>query len=347
MAHKVGANIFENIDSMSVTSFLENVLINTYNPDHQLRVQAESALCEYLKTNGAAYQILLLVSNKAIHRDLRQAAEILLKNRLRGFWVESDGCSQMSVQEKIDFKSTILQTLLNEEDNSIKSLLADNVRIICEYEYPDSWSDLLPTLLYYIQQGDDLSKMYNSLLALRKLIKRYEFKQRSDRQILDHIIQQIFPSLQNIMLNLINNNTIESALIMKLCLKIFWSSTSYSLPLTSGVDVSFWFNTFGHIMMKPLPEGSEGIEPLGQPLDLDARKMWPWWKVCMCVYMCVQVYKYVVYKYVLYIIIWIHLLNIYAVYYVLVKEMGRSHYNTGTLYTPDIPLIYLSFTYIP
>ena len=46
-----------------------------------------------------------------------------------------------------------------------------------------------------------------------------------------------------------------------------------------GIDVNAWFQIIGHILQKELPEASEGKEPSGQPLSLEDRKVWPWWKV--------------------------------------------------------------------
>lgn len=122
-------------------------------------------------------------------------------------------------------------------------------------------------------------RVYNSLLALRKLVKRYEYKDREDRQPLNDILQALFPFLQELMKAILTNQSLEAAQVMRLCLKIFWSATNYSLPLVQGVDVGLWFSIIGQIMAKPLPEASEGLEPLHQPTDPEERKQWPWWKL--------------------------------------------------------------------
>lgn len=83
------------------------------------------------------------------------------------------------------------------------------------------------------------------------------------------------------------DNHIEAAMIMKHCLKIFWSYTVYALPgSTSVVDVNVWFTVIGQLLEKRLPENSEGIEPFGQPLDPDERRKWPWWKVRAPIIVC-------------------------------------------------------------
>eukprot|EP01038_Epipyxis_sp_PR26KG_P009275 gene9275-12495_t len=267
---------------------LESILINTYNPDNNLRAQAEASLAHFLLTQGALPALLNFVGNTQNHRELRQATGIVIKNQLRDFWRTDDPNDPLtsntvktlpaSDREKEYFKDKLVEILLIETDNSIRGLLAESIRVVSEFEYPDNWSTLLPQLLVNLQQSDVL-RMYNSLLAIRKLIKRYEYKPKEKRQPLHDIIQASFSTLENIMTNIISLNSIEAAQVMKVCLKIFYSATIYKLPTVQGVNVNLWFSLIGNILEKHLPEASEGIEPFGQPIELDDRKSWPWWKL--------------------------------------------------------------------
>ncbi len=75
---------------------------------------------------------------------------------------------------------------------------------------------------------------------------------------------------------------------MKVCLKIFWSSTHFKLPdFVAGVDINFWFQILAMILQKDLPEGSSGLEPLGQPVDVEDREAWPWWKVFLFLFIII------------------------------------------------------------
>lgn len=97
------------------------------------------------------------------------------------------------------------------------------------------------------------------------------------------------------MTNIVENNSLEAAHVMRLCLKIFHSSVLYSLPVElsvsngvlvhSSMDFALWFSLIAKLLEKPLPEASEGKEPFGQPMDEDERRLWPWWKVCFCIYL--------------------------------------------------------------
>ena len=259
-------------------SVLESILINTYNPSLEARQHAEQSLVVYLATPGSALDMLSTVGN-ASHRDIRLAAAIIMKNRIRDFWLSQAGLT-IPEELKPHFKLLIVQILTAETDNSIKKIVAECIRTISEYEFPEKWIDLIPTLLGQIQSAAPLP-MYNSLLAIRHLVKRYEFKQRGQRDVLNAIIESLFPILQPLISQLVDNNAIEAAHIMRVSCKIFWSCTQYALPETTTVDVSLWFQLLTRMLEKKLPEASEGIEPLGQPVDPSERRQWPWWKVCI------------------------------------------------------------------
>ena len=257
---------------------LEAILINTYNPDNTLRGQAEEGLKQFNTAPGSLSALVSFVGGTQRHRELRLAAAIQVKNKLRDYWVPEGAIYPVSAEEKEQIKVRVVDILLVEPDNSLRGILAESIKLIAEYDFPDQWPALIPTLLTNIQTPDVL-KVYNSLVALRKLVKRYEYKAKEERGTMDHIIQTAFPHLQNMMSNLVALNSIEAAQVMRLCLKVFWSATLHRLPAVQGVDVNFWFQIIANIMNKPLPEASTGEEPTGQPLDPEERKQWPWWKL--------------------------------------------------------------------
>ena len=57
-----------------------SILIHTYHADSNLRKEAESALKEYLKVPGACMQLLMLIGDVSIHRDLRLSGSVLKVN---------------------------------------------------------------------------------------------------------------------------------------------------------------------------------------------------------------------------------------------------------------------------
>ena len=187
----------------------------------------------------------------------------------------------MSDAERAIIRTHVVPLLLTESDSSIRTIIADVIRGVCEYDYPDKWPSLLSELLAAVKTANsNVLQMFNALLALRKIVKRYEYKTKEHRDPLDVIISEAFPILQELMQTIIANNSLEAAQVMRVCLKIFYSATMYALPLVAGVDTNLWFSALAHIIAKPLPEAAEpGAEPPGQPEGVEDRKQWPWWKL--------------------------------------------------------------------
>jgi hypothetical protein len=60
----------------------------------------------------------------------------------------------------------------------------------------------------------------NALLALRQLLKRFEYKAVGGRDVIHDIIEQIFPQLQQLMATLMTNTSEEASTVIKLILKV-------------------------------------------------------------------------------------------------------------------------------
>lgn len=203
----------------------------------------------------------------------------------------------LSDQDKETVKTSLIAALLEEPEKSIRGLLAETLHTIVIHDFPEKWSQLIPTLLSTIQNGvNDIQShglaVHNALLSLRKVCKRYEYKSKEQRGPLNDIVQQSFPLLLPLALQLSSKDehSLEAAMMLKQILKIFWSSTQFYLPgggdeanssigLARPDQLQPWFNVLVSALKKPLPEASTGLEPRNQPVDVDARNAWPWWKV--------------------------------------------------------------------
>ena len=237
--------------------------------------------------------------------EVRQAAAIQLKNICRECWVERKHYGPYGEILQTDLKEPILPendkaaakqgliaALLNENEKSLRDLMAETLHTMVIHDFPEKWPDLVPKLLQTIQTGvqGDIARngliVHNALLALRKVCKRYEYKAKDQRGPLNEIVRASFPLLLPLGTELSqpHQNSIEGAMMLKQILKIFWSSTQFYLP-TDGTaaarpeDLQPWFDILTRALQKPLPEASTGLEPRGQPTEVEARNAWPWWKV--------------------------------------------------------------------
>jgi hypothetical protein len=155
---------------------LYNILLHTYHPDKTLRTQAEQALEAYVTSDPNALAALLaMVKNREITIDLRKAAAVQVKNKIKPFWDPKDSSFAFPDTHKNVVKTEIVMTILDESDNSIRRLLAESFRKMVEYDYPEKWPDLLPAILA-MAQTENVLRMHNALVLLRQIAKRYAFK---------------------------------------------------------------------------------------------------------------------------------------------------------------------------
>ena len=171
-------------------------------------------------------------------------------------------------------KTLLIDTLLNESDKSVQDLLAETLHTVAVHEYPDRWPALLPLLLTTIQTNGAVSvegtiaveqqvlRVHNALLALRKIVKRYEYKSKEQRGPLNDIAQQSFPLLLPLAQRSIapEEHSLEAATMLKQILKIFWSSTQFYLPQIDAQQIQPWFDVLQAVMAKVLPEAFTGLE---------------------------------------------------------------------------------------
>jgi hypothetical protein len=124
-------------------SNLRDILINTYNPDKAQRTHAENSLDIFLHNNGALYSLLTFVQNHEFETELRIAAAIYIKNKSRQFYRLDESKIPISEEEKEMCKALFLEILLVETDNVIRGMLAESIRNISEYDYPDRFASIL------------------------------------------------------------------------------------------------------------------------------------------------------------------------------------------------------------
>ena len=219
----------------------------------------------------------------------------------------------LSDTDKSEIKVALIRGLLDEPEKSVRDLFAECLHTMVVHEFPEKWPDLIPTLLSTIRDGIAAMeqpqqkqraglRVHNALLSLRKVCKRYEYKSKDQRGPLNDIVQASFPMLLPLGQQLVQETSLEAAMMLKQILKIFWSSTQFYLPghdpgtnnnhtstngdannnTSSSSSSSIgsarpellqpWFDILTAALKKPLPASE-------QPTDLEARNAWPWWKV--------------------------------------------------------------------
>ncbi|CAN0037466.1 unnamed protein product, partial [Sphacelaria rigidula] len=111
------------------------------------------------------------------------------------------------------FRSNILEALLRERDNSVRDILAETVRLVAQVDFPDEWPDLVPTVVTQLQTGEVL-RVHNAMLALRKIVKRFEFKPKDARGPLLAVMRITLPLLLAMSHQLIGDDSAEAGQVI-------------------------------------------------------------------------------------------------------------------------------------
>lgn len=134
---------------------LQNTLLHTYHPDPALRKHAEQTLEAYVTTGQALFTLLQVVSDPTTQaREVRQAAGIVVKNRIRALWVQplpdEHGNTKpclLQAQEKAQARGALVNVLLAESDTSVRGMVAEAFKTVADLDYPERWPELVPALV--------------------------------------------------------------------------------------------------------------------------------------------------------------------------------------------------------
>ena len=278
---------------MDVQSLLSYLSLS-YSACQSERESAGNYLSWLCNQNGATSLLLQGVVEGS--SEVRLAAAINFKNLCRKKWVGSankkagpvnasaggaDGAA-ICDEDKAEVRNVILNVLCSVEDKRVVKALSEAVGIILSDDYPERWPGFVDAVAGLMTAGGDKGDhkmVLGALMALRKLVKRYEYKSRENRAPMVTVLDRTFSLLTSMMCSLIDHNTEEAALTMKEGLKVFWSCTQFDLPRLNKEQLQPWFQIFLSIVSKKLYPASANIPPLNQPVDPSSREKWIWWKL--------------------------------------------------------------------
>ena len=119
----------------------------------------------------------------------------------------------------------------------------------------------------------DIMRMQAVLTGVRKVVKKYEYKDKDDdRKPLVHLIKNVFPLLLNIFSTLLaQHSEAQAGMMIKTICKIYWSATQYKIDkvLQTKGTYAKWHELFVGVVSKTLSEAE-------QPADASEREAWPW-----------------------------------------------------------------------
>eukprot|EP01114_Cavostelium_apophysatum_P020202 TRINITY_DN6708_c0_g1_i2.p1 TRINITY_DN6708_c0_g1~~TRINITY_DN6708_c0_g1_i2.p1 ORF type:complete len:1041 (+),score=319.24 TRINITY_DN6708_c0_g1_i2:133-3255(+) len=272
----------------------------TLSPYAEQRKQAEVHLKQYERMNGYSVVLLKIVASDQVDVNLRQSAAIQLKTLIRGHWSDDPDSAYSFedhaayIRSSLERKNSTERFLIAEEDRQLlKANLVEAIihappkvrtqisiihQFIVDYDFPEKWPEVLPKITAYLN-SKDLRFMTGALEALRRTIRKYEYmptkKKNSSKKRLPlfQLVDSIFPLLIQIFQAAAALNTLESAEMQFLLVRIFWSSINMGITpyFYNEQNLMPWMNQMLQLLQRPVPADQ-------QPADLEDRPKSQWWK---------------------------------------------------------------------
>ncbi|KAI8100099.1 armadillo-type protein [Halteromyces radiatus] len=258
------------------------LFVATYHPDPNVHKQAELNIRSFEGHNGFLPIVLQILASEELELGARQAAAIYFKNRLVKAWNRNkQATTPISEEDRNVVKQSILQAMVT-APNAVKVQLTSCLHTILSNDFPEQWSQFVGELENLLSSNDP-RLVYVGLLALREVVRVYQWKSSEKREPLQQIIALTFPAIQNIGTNLVSSDSLEAAEMLKLTLKIYHAGIQVDLPKTLQDSSSIvpWGTLFLQLIDKPIP-----FDVL--PTDSEEREKYPWGKTKKWAYHCLN-----------------------------------------------------------
>ena len=228
--------------------------------NYQARKESEQQLKVFEQQPGFTAYLLDLCCESDIPAGIQISATILFKNRVTSHWVSSETKNQdiaIKEEEKPIIKTKLIETLVKTNKNTkVRSQLATALHNIVNSE---KW-EYLTLIIKKLLESGDVDQINAGLMCLYQYTRAYRWSSfdssNASNPVLEEVTQELFPILENLADNLINNDTSMSDELLYLIIKIFKFTTFSSLPsyIQNPQNLGKWCQYQILIINKPLPD---------------------------------------------------------------------------------------------
>lgn len=265
---------------------LRGALAGSVSGDANVRAAADAHLEAAAAQSGAALGLLQIASDPSVDLPTRQSASIYFKNLTNKSWAQREGSVPtapaakrlLDEGEKAAVRRVALEAVAN-TPSKVRSQLVEAVRVIVYYDFPERWPEVANQVLQNLNEANanECGKLVGTVLVLGALVRKYEFKDESERVNIDTVIDVVFPKLLELLKALVTYQgppNVELEELKKAICKTYWSATymHFSPTLRDPAVYREWVSTFHALIIAPI--STEGM-PTDDKTEL---KHWPWWK---------------------------------------------------------------------
>lgn len=241
-------------------------LAGTLDASLQTRKQSEQQLRYFEEQPGFTSYLLDLITDSSVNLGVQASAAIFFKNRVAHYWVppENKAANARYIQqnEKPDIKQKLIEVLSKTyKSPQLRVQLSTSVSSILNAE---KWEDLTEVIPKLISDTSNIDHVFTGLICLLEYTKVYRYSHEGNRNIiLEEVAEKMFPLLETLTENLLENDSGVSDEMLYLIFKIFKYTTYSTMPsyLTRPEKLGTWCKFHIMLINKPLPQATLQEEP--------------------------------------------------------------------------------------
>ncbi|KAK9857688.1 Armadillo-like helical [Penicillium brevicompactum] len=257
---------------MDVTALRDRIQ-STLDANADIRRQAELDL-KYAETQPGFINGLLDILQGEQNNAVQLSAGVYLKNRITRGWAPVEDSPQRTPipeAEKPGFRERLIPALASTPPN-VRNQLVPLLQKILQNDFPEKWPEFMDLTLRLLG-GTDASTVYAGLQCLLAICRVYRFKAGEKREEFDKIVEVSFPQLLRIGSNLVDEESLEAAEMLRIVVKAFKHAIYFELSpaLQTHQATVDWCTLFLRIVSKTPPANAMGDSK-------EEREMNHWWK---------------------------------------------------------------------
>lgn len=170
--------------------------------------------------------------------DINLAAAIQLKNMVRNHWkytenvmtpklCEDDSDEEcknkilLSAEDKEFVKTHIINSLSHAPSLGVLSQFEEIVHVVAKYEMPENWPNVMDEISTLLHESEE-AKVFGGLIALKEVVHRFEFEFKDRRIPLQEIVDQLFPRIEQMLVDMLNLTTADALRAKNIILDTFY-----------------------------------------------------------------------------------------------------------------------------
>lgn len=181
---------------MDINTLVLETLQRAISQNLSVLKEAEQKLQEWEVQPGFYSVLRDIFCNQSIDVSLRLIAILLCKNGVEKYW-RPNAPNAISEEEKASIRESILSNF-HEPEKQIAVHLSVIISKIARHDWPNHWTQLMPTLMNAVKSDDGLTQQV-ALLTLHQVVKVLSTKRlTADRRLFQELTPIIYPFLSEI-----------------------------------------------------------------------------------------------------------------------------------------------------